>query len=164
MPKLSRADWQKIQFDYVHRGVRVVDLADLYSIKLDTIYQRVKREGWADKRVEAEQKAYAEAAADASKKRVKELAAFNEGDIKISHAIRSRIATRLANVDGPMTMSELRVIASTAEVAQRMGRLALGASTDNVGHAGPGGEGPVAVTNVSKEDYIAARNEILEEF
>lgn len=162
-PRLN-IDWAKIKLEFVHTGARVVDLATKYGIKEDTIWKRVSRDGWSDMRVDAEQKAYADAEGELSKRRVKDLAKFNEDDLKIARAIRGRVANRLNNVETVITPSELRSLAATAEAAQRMGRLALGASTDNVGLAGPGGEGPVATTNVSKDDYLKARKEVLEEF
>jgi uncharacterized protein YjcR len=164
MGRALNVDWTKIKFDYVHGGVSQADLAERYGIKLATITKRIERERWSDMRVEAEQRAFADAAAEASKRRVKELASFNEDDLKIARAIRARVANRLKDTEKAMTVGELRMLSATAESAQRMGRLALNASTDNVGMGGPGGEGPVAVTNVSKEDYLKARQEVVEEF
>lgn len=162
-PRLN-IDWAKIKLEFVHTNARVADLAAKYSLKEDTIWKKVTRDGWTDMRADAEQKAFANAAGELAKQRVKDLAKFNEDDLKIARAIRGRIATRFNNAEAAITPSELRSLAATAEAAQRMGRLALGASTDNVGLAGPGGEGPVATTNVSKEDYLKARKEVLEEY
>lgn len=163
-PRRNNIDWAKIKLEFVHTAARVADLASKYGLKEDTIWKRVSRDGWVDMRADAEQTAFANAAGELAKQRVKDLAKFNEDDLKIARAIRGRIATRFNNAETPITPNELRLLASTAEAAQRMGRLALGASTDNVGLAGPGGEGPVATANVSKEDYLKARKEVLEEF
>lgn len=163
------ADWTAVKFQYVHTKTSVAELAREHGLKEDTLWKRITRGGWTDMRVEAEQKAFADAAAAASKARVQDLAGFNADDLKIARALRSRVAKRLGGKDAKgedvnMTAGELRMLAATAEAAQRMGRLALGASTDNVGVGGIGGEGPVEVANVSKEEYLKAREDVLQEY
>ena len=165
----SKTDWTAIKFQFIQSNVSVADLSRQFGIKEDTIWKRVTRGHWAELRVEAEQKAYADAAASHSKDRVRDLTQFNQDDLTIARTLRNRVAKRLrtkneAGDELPLTAGELRMLAATAEAAQRMGRLALGASTDNVGHAGTGGEGPVAIVNVSKEEYLKAREEVLQEY
>jgi hypothetical protein len=170
IPKRTAINWTQIKLAYVHNGARVADLAVDYGVKEETIAKRVVREGWSEERANAEQQAYADAAGAMAKQRAKDLVKFNDDDLKIARALRGRVAKRLGELD-QMTQepkaippNELRQLASVAEAAQKMGRLALGASTDNLGVGGPGGEGPVPVTNISKEDYLLARKEALEEF
>lgn len=160
----TTVDWVKIKFEFVHSHVQVAELSRQHGVKEDTIWKRCTREGWNELRVVAEQKAYADAAGIAAKDRVKDLTNFNQADLSISRALRNRVAKRLADENKTLTTNELRLLASTAEVAQRMGRLALGASTDNVGVGGPGGDGPVEVANVSRAEYLKARAEVLQDF
>lgn len=163
-------DWTDIKLAYVHSGARVADLAVEHGVKEDTIWKRVTREGWNEQRANAEQQAYADAAGAMAKQRAKDLIKFNDDDLRIARALRGRVAKRLGEVDQATQQptaippNELRQLAGVAEAAQKMGRLALGASTDNLGVGGPGGDGPVPVTNISKEDYLLARKEALEEF
>ena len=165
----ARPDWNAIKFQYIHNNIAVAELAREHGVKENTLWQRITRGGWAELKVGAEQKAFADAAANFSKERVKELTTFNKDDLRIARALRIRVGNRLGQKEAngeasALSAGELRMLAATAEAAQRMGRLALGASTDNVGHGGTGGEGPVEVVNVSKEEYIKARAEILQEF
>lgn len=162
-------DWTAIRFQFVHQNATLADLAKLHDIKQDTIKKRAQREGWHDERAQVDQTAYAESAAKAAKERVKELTAFNSADLNVARGLRARVEKRLNETDAngnPKVIkpAELRQLAMVAETAQRMGRLALGASTDNLGVGGTGGEGPVPVANVSREEYLEARKAILEEF
>ena len=143
--KSTGTDWTTIRLRFVHQNATLADLAEQHGLKLDTISKRAQRDGWYDERAKAEQEAYAAAAAKAAKDRAKDLADFNRDDLKIAKAVRARVAQKLANATAKMTASELRQLAGAAETAQRVGRLALGASTDNFGHGGAGGEGPVKI-------------------
>ena len=60
-------------------------------------------------------------------------------------------------------LRDLRALAGTAEVAQRMGRLALGANTENVGHAGIAGH-PIEVTSIPVEVYLEARAKVVDAY
>lgn len=162
MPQLRKADWNKIHIQYVHGGVRIAELAQEFGVKEDTIYKRMQRDGWSNERSIAEQQALLEAKKERAAKRVQELSEFNEADLKISRAVRALVAKNLT--DPKLKLGDLRTLAQTAEAAQRIGRLALNASTDNVGLGGTGGEGPVTVTNVSRDEYLAARKEIIEDY
>lgn len=162
-------DWDVLRLQFVYQNATLANLAKAHGLKVDTVNKRAQREGWHDERAQADQTAYADAAAKAAKDRVKELTAFNNADLNIARGLRSRVEKRLTEKDeggNPKVIqpAELRQLAMVAETAQRIGRLALGASTDNLGVGGAGGEGPVAVANVSREDYLEARKGILEEF
>lgn len=50
MPKDLGIDWKLIEADYL-RGTRVVDLATFYKIKPSTLEARIRRGGWATKRL-----------------------------------------------------------------------------------------------------------------
>lgn len=163
----SVTDWPVLKIAFVHQKASLADLALQYGLKLATVRKRCEREGWTQERIAAEQVAVAAAASTAATQRVTDLLKFNSDDLKIARAIRAKVAARLGTRkegEPDISLADLRIIAATAEAAQRMGRLALGASTDNVGHAGPGGEGPVTTATVSEESYLEARKQALTDF
>lgn len=81
---------------------------------------------------------------------------FCEEDLMIADAIR-RYAVQMLQTAKEMrlTPAHLRQIASAAAEAQRIGRLALGISTDNHEVTGAGG-GPMQAMSVSLDEYEAA--------
>jgi hypothetical protein len=50
MPKDLGIDWKLIEADYL-RGTRPVDIAALYNIKKSTLDAKIRRQGWATKRL-----------------------------------------------------------------------------------------------------------------
>lgn len=50
MPKDIGVDWKLVEADYL-RGTRVVDLAMFYKLKPSTLEARIRRGGWATKRL-----------------------------------------------------------------------------------------------------------------
>lgn len=168
-------NWLEIKSRFIHSSFSTGELAKEFDLNPATVTKRCTREGWMVARIAEQQRVAAIISEEASTKRSRVLTQFNEDDLKMSRALRARCAkllnksdTTTANSDGvkadELTPSALRQIAATAEIAQRMGRLALGASTDNHGLAGQGGEGPVGVATVTVEAYAEARKEMLKDF
>lgn len=162
----KKIDYAALKIEFVHSSASLADMAQRHGIKLPTLRKYAERHGWNSEKVAAEQVAVAAANAQAARERVSELTAFNADDLKIAKAIRSQVAKKImAAGDKIIAMNELRILASAAEAAQRIGRLALGASTDNVGHAGEGGTGPIKTQEVpSIEEYLAAREQVLKDY
>ena len=159
------SDWEKIKFEYTHSVISVGALAKKHGVLENTLFKRLTREGWQELRIKSEQEMFSRAAATVARERVVELSSFNADDLKVARGIRAKVAALLSTApDKTLTATELRQLAGAAEVAQRMGRLALGASTDNLGVSGQNGEGPINIAHVSKDEYIKAREEVLQEF
>lgn len=164
MRRKAVADWPRIKLAFVTSNKSVPELAWEFGVNPQTLKKQVERNSWNVERIKFEQESIAKAAEEAAERRVSELLQFNSDDLKVAKAIRARVARRLGAVDVTIGAAELRMLASAAEAAQRMGRLALGASTDNFGHAGQDGQGPVAVTDVPIGDYLKAREKALGDF
>lgn len=121
-------DWTPIRTEYVHSAITMRELADKHGIKAAGLMRRAAKEGW-----DAERK---QKAAEVSKTvsdtlvtdRAHELVRFNADDLMMARAIRSKAAKLMASVNTP---SDLRALASAVDTAQKVGRLALGASTEN---------------------------------
>lgn len=163
MARRPVADWAAIKLEYVAGGVTVAALAAKHGVKPGTLRKQVERGRWGVERIRFAQEAVAEATDAAKRERVEALSEFNRDNLGLARAIREQVETRLAEGVGEISASELRQLASAAEVAHRMGRLALGASTGNIGHAGGNGEGPVEF-DVPVDDYLEARLRALEAF
>ena len=160
-------DWEMLKTEFVLGSDTYRQIAERHGIKATAVSKRAQREKWSEARQKKSREVAETAVAQVTERRTNELVEFNEADLKIAKALRGMVARRINEAQqghGKLTAVELRSLASTAAEAQRMGRLALGVSTDNHGHGGPNGEGPVPVTNVPLDVYLAARQQVLAEF
>ena len=147
-------DWTAIRTEFVNGTMSARDLSQTHGIGYAGVAKRIEREGWvAERRVLSEtvvRKAN-EALVDT---RADMLAKFNAGDLSLASGFRQQVAATLQSHDKamrawqlanghlplkdqmpmpePLSPNELRQLAGTAEVAQKMGRLALGATTESV--------------------------------
>jgi single-stranded DNA-specific DHH superfamily exonuclease len=148
---ISDKEWEKLRMEYVSSNITIRELAEKYGHSEDAIEKRAGRESWTDARRKLSAEVLAKADAELAEKRAKELIEFNEQDLKIAKAIRAQIAKHIndAMATGiPLSSSELRRLASSAESAQKIGRLALGVSTSNNEHTGVNGQPLVPVLDV----------------
>lgn len=128
------------------------------GINPSTLMNRAAKEGWDAEREQKRAETSSKAVAKHEAKVVDELAKFNEDDLKIAKALRSKAAALLQATNHPLA---LRQLATTFDVAQKMGRLALGATTENAGVSSPQG-GPVATTTMTPEEFKQAAREVLD--
>lgn len=131
---MAKNDWVTLEAEFIASSMTLRQFADSKGIKPSTVMMQASKRDWDKKR---EQKR-AELSMRASEKRdavvVGELAKFNEDDLKVAKAIRSQVASSIKAAQEsktPIHPVALRALAGAAEVSQRMGRLALGASTSN---------------------------------
>ena len=94
---------------------------------------------WTVLRREATAKVAREISARLREERINQLEEWNKSDIALARGLRAQVArhiTLMANKPdgtvGEISCEKLRSLAMTAEAAQRIGRLALGASSENV--------------------------------
>jgi hypothetical protein len=121
-------DWTALRVEYVHSSITMRELADKHSIKAAGVMRRAANEGWDAERKQESAKVIMASGAAAADNRIDELIKFNQDDIKVARAIRSKAAQMLNEADTP---AALRSLASAFDTAQKIGRLALGASTEN---------------------------------
>jgi len=159
------ADWALVRAEYINGTASLATVAKKHGVTRAAIQKRSEREGWAETRRQATAKVSAEADQALAEARANALKEWNDADLQIARALRAQVARKISEArDRGILPRDLRALASTAEAAQKMGRLALGVSTDNVGHGGPGGVGPIAVASVPVDAYLEARRKILSEF
>ena len=165
---VKSADWPALKLEFVNGVMSTADLALTHRLTKAAVQGRVARGKWMAERQRLSAAVSATTQETLTQSRRSELAEFNASDLKMAKALRGLVAGRITKAQregaAPLSSVELRALASTAESAQKMGRLALGASTDNHGIGGPGGEGPVAVTAVPMDDYLKARTQAMADF
>lgn len=90
--------------------------------------RRAAKEGWEAERKQKSAEVSRVAGDSLTVTRIDELAQFNAADLEMARAIRSKAQTMLDEAASP---ADLRALASAVDTAQKVGRLALGASTEN---------------------------------
>lgn len=162
---MNRTDWAALRLAFVNGSMPLAELARTFGLNEATVRSRAHRDGWQKSRNETQRAATAQAQAALTSSRADALRDFNEVDLRLAKALRSMVARRLTSAaDGLLSAADLRRLASAAAEAQRIGRLALGVSTDNHGHGGPGGDGPVPLAAVPLPEYTAALQRAIEAF
>ena len=120
-------DWTAIKTEYIN-GAEYPALAKRHKIKEATLRQRASRNKWSQERQKASQAVTTKATAVLVESRAEQLANFNADDVRVAKAIRAKAAKLLQAATTP---HELRALAGAFDSAQKIGRLALGASTEN---------------------------------
>ena len=122
------SDWTTIRTEYVHGADTMRELADKHGIKASGLMRRAAKEGWDAERKQ-KSAAVSRAASDVlTDTRVDALIQFNADDLKMARAIRAKAARMMGD---DLTPQDLRALAGSVDMAQKVGRLALGASTEN---------------------------------
>lgn len=121
-------DWQAIKLEYINSPLSLKEIAEKHGLKDATVRQRAHRENWEEERHALSQSVTKAAQEQLKSDRTSQLAKFNEDDLRMARAIRAKAATMMQTAN---SATELRAIAGSADIAQRIGRLALGAETEN---------------------------------
>lgn len=160
-------NWQAAENEYIHGSFTYGEIARRYGVNEPAVRQYARRHDWKKKRRDLSQNVAENAQAIAIERRVNQLTQLNQDDIKISQAIRAQIAKVLSKAaieDKTLTPAELRSLTGAHESAQRVVRLALGASTENKEFTGAGGESLIPKNELTVEEYLRVREEALKKF
>lgn len=122
------ANWAKLRLDYIHGNMSLRELAEQNNIKSAGVMRRAANEGWEASRKQESANVSRLATASLTDTRATELAKFNDDDLRVARAIRAKAANLLSTVTSPQ---DIRALASAFDTAQKIGRLALGAATEN---------------------------------
>jgi hypothetical protein len=134
-----RTNWAAARQGYVTSDQTLGEIAAQYGCSEQAIKRRSMLDRWTDARNAFRRAVNQKADAAQAESRAHKLKEWNDNDLKFARAIRGQAAKVLATVeDGDI--STLRNLASIVESTQRIGRLALGATTDNQGVIGDPGE------------------------
>ena len=168
MSRAKAIDWPAIRLAYVNGSMSMTDCAEQFGLKPGTVRQRAHREDWERER-NAQSRAVTQAAqAKLTKTKAQELSEFDAEDAKMSRALRAVAARMLVEANKPgatkLSAAEARTIASLAEAAQKIGRIALGGTTENHGHGGLPGAPPIMSGAALPEDVKRAMDAYLHDY
>jgi hypothetical protein len=163
----SRKKYDDIRAEFISGKMTLRDLADKHGVAYDALRKAAARGEWMDERHRLSQKVTSEVINTNIQTRVAELSQFNADDLRMAKALRG-MAAQLINQSQQanakkLTIGELGQIARLTADAQKIGRLALGASTDNHELTGAG-QGPIQVSDVPLDEYKAALKQVLDEY
>jgi hypothetical protein len=122
------ADWTTIRTEYIHGSLTMRELADKHGIKAAGLMRRAAKEGWDAQRKQQSAEISKAAGEVLTESRAAQLARFNEEDIRLSCLGKAKAESMLHAAASP---NDVRACMSAIDIAQKVGRLALGASTEN---------------------------------
>ena len=127
MPRKPRdtrlIDWIAIRTEYVNSKKSAKTLAAKYRVEQGAIEKRAVTERWTHLRAETDEAIASQAQAALIDKKVAELVKFNSDDLRVAVALKQRAADLLRLNPNA---NDLRTLASTFEMARRIGLSALG--------------------------------------
>lgn len=163
----SSQKYVDIRAEFIGGNMTIRELSDKHGLKYDALRKVAARQEWMKERHKVSQKVTSNAVNIAINTRVSELSQFNADDLRMAKAIRgmaAKIINESQHQDGKkLSIGELGQIARIVGDAQKIGRLALGASTDNHELTGAG-QGPIQVSDVPLDEYKAALEQALKDF
>lgn len=139
-------DWVKVKLEYINSSMTMRELADKHNINAAGLMKRASREGWEAERQQKSAKVSNAAQSKLDVIRPNELAKLNEDSLKLSRALMAQAAHHIKTAqdkNAAIAPTELRQLATTISESQKIGRLALGVTTENTGVSNPDGS-PIA--------------------
>jgi tRNA/tmRNA/rRNA uracil-C5-methylase (TrmA/RlmC/RlmD family) len=126
-------DWTALRTEFVHSSDNLLELAERHGLNKSTVRNRAQRERWQAERDSLRLIATQRADNAIIEVRADELSQFNLRDLEVAKMLKNKAEAMSKSVDKP---SDLRALALAFESAQKIGRLALGATTENNGVSG----------------------------
>lgn len=121
-------DWTIVKLDFMNGNMTHQELADKYNTTRDAVSKRASREGWEEQKAALAVEVTEIAQEQISLNRAWRLVDLNNEDLVIAKAIKDKA---LIMVQNARSAFELKAAAGAAEIAQKIGRLALGAETES---------------------------------
>lgn len=142
-------DWILIREEYINGTKSYRQLAAAHGVTESLLEKRGVIGKWSVLRREASAKVAREVANRLMSTRIMQLEKWNAADIKLAGSIRAQVTRHLTLMQrkktgtlGDWSISKLASLALTAARAQHIGRLALGASTENIEQPALPGQAP----------------------
>ena len=121
-------NWSEIKSEFINGSLSLVEIAKKYDLKDTTVRSRANREDWQRLRNELQLIATEKVNEEVINEKVDKLKALNEIDLSAAQALRDKANELMQSVT---TANELKALSGTFDIAQKISRLALGASTEN---------------------------------
>lgn len=148
---MAATDWELIRKEYVNGKDSVRELAERFKVSENTLEKRSAKGKWAEARRNMAEKVTSWADAKVAEIRIDEIADFGLADLRVAKAIRAKAEKMLLKAT---SASDVRALSAAMETAQKVGRLALGMTTENTGLTGPDG-GPLQSISMTPEEFRA---------
>jgi hypothetical protein len=159
--------YDAIRIEFINSNVTLKELSERHNVNYEALRKAAARGKWNDDRAVVSHKVTSQVMEAKLQSRVSELSQFNADDLKMAKALRGLAAKFLNESQNPqskkITLSEITQIARVVSEAQKIGRLALGASTDNHELTGAN-QGAIQVTDMPIAEYKAALKQALEDY
>ena len=159
--RLSPAEWKGLEMRYVNSSITLKELSEASGVSVRNLSNRCLMNKWKEKRAAMMAGVESEATSIIRAERIDEVKSFNLEDLEIAKAIRDQVKGEIK--EGDLSVGDLRTLASTAETAQRIGRLALGMNTQGTALTGKDGA-PIEYAQVSPEQMEAALVAVRDKF
>lgn len=124
-------DWAALKVEYITVPITLRELAKKHNIKAAGLMARSAKEKWEDERKQHQAELSKKAITESLPDRVEQLSKFNEEDLRVACAIRELILKQIEESGGNMPPSQIKSLSGASLEAQKIGRLALGAETEN---------------------------------
>lgn len=129
---MKRIDWPAAKNEYVNNAkLTYAEIAKKYRTTPGSVEQRAFREHWTAERAQRAKILFETVRDKSILDTVSELARYNEQDLAMAKVLRAAAARLIQDKDEELGPKDIRFLAGAVESAQRIARLALGASTEN---------------------------------
>lgn len=161
----SNAVIEKVKAEFVNGTMTLRAVAEKHNVSYTAVRQWASRGNWSEERKTLSESVTKMAIASQVNTRMRELSKFNADDLKMAKALRATAANLMNKytLEQKISLDDLTRIARVVSDAQKIGRLALGASTENAG-IGDEEQGPILITDIPIKEYKEALDKALEEF
>lgn len=141
MARKPQKSWAVLEAEYVNGSMSVRELATSKGVSEPALEKRAQLGKWSEKRRVASVEIGKAASKSAAQLQLDELEAFNKADLALAKNLRALVNAQIrkvldkakqAGLEMPdMKATDIRTLASAGAEIQRIGRLALGAATEN---------------------------------
>jgi transposase-like protein len=127
-------DWDAIRVEYVSTRISIAKLAAKHGVSENALEKRASKGQWADARRRMAEEIVHSADSALIARAVDALTEFNDADVKVAQALRAQVTRNINEAQAAcktLPPKTIEALARAAVNAQRIGRLALGMSTEN---------------------------------
>lgn len=140
MAKRPTIDYEPLRIEYVNSEITIRELCEKHGVSESAVEAKCYRDDWSEQRRKLQADVLQRVNEKLTDKRVQELSEWNDNDLKVAKALRAKAVNYLTNPEHKLSPMELRALATTLDSAQKIGRLALGVSTNSSEITGKDGQ------------------------
>ena len=155
---MSAVDWAELEALYVADNTTTIQsIADKYGVTFSAVKSQHQKGKWLEKRKKKTENIVQKITEQAEKTAIDIAVKFNADDIKIAQAIKAKIVHALRAEE--ISPQEINSLSNSLATAQKVGRLALGMTTDNTVNQLTGANGTALQPPVFNFNPVKPKNE-----